>query len=73
MKKITFELDSEFIELIKLLKVLDIAQSGGHAKHIVDSEVVFVNGEKELRKRRKLKIGDTIELFENFIVLSPPK
>jgi ribosome-associated protein len=73
MKKFDYELESEFIELIKLLKLLDIAQSGGHAKVLVDSGNVFVNGEKELRKRRKLKIGDTIELFENFIVLSPPK
>ena len=73
MEKLTYSFEGEYIELIKLLKVMDIAQSGGHAKFLVEQESVRVNGEVETRKRRKLKFGDTIEIFEKFIVLSPLK
>jgi ribosome-associated protein len=64
MQKDTFELDSkdEFIELIKLLKLKQIAQSGGHAKMIVEDGLVTVNGEQEFRKRKKLRPGDVIEV-----------
>ena len=51
----------EFIELIKLLKLLHIAQSGGHAKIMVDEGEVRLNGEVEYRKRAKLRPGDVVE------------
>ncbi len=64
MEKDTFKLrpTDEFIELIKLLKIKQIAQSGGHAKMIVEDGLVNVNGEQEFRKRKKLRPGDSIEL-----------
>jgi ribosome-associated protein len=52
----------EFIELIKLLKLKQIAQSGGHAKMIVEEGLVKVNGEQEFRKRKKLRPGDIVEM-----------
>jgi len=52
---------AEFIELIKLLKLLHIAQSGGHAKIMVDEGEVKLNGEVEYRKRAKLRPGDVVE------------
>lgn len=66
MEKTTFKLrpTDEFIELIKLLKLQQIAQSGGHAKIIVEDGLVTVNGEQEFRKRKKLRPGDVIELEE---------
>jgi len=51
----------EFIELIKLLKLLHIAQSGGHAKIMVEEGEVRLNGEVEYRKRAKLRPGDVVE------------
>lgn len=62
MQKDTFNLrpTDEFIELIKLLKLKQIAQSGGHAKIIVEDGMVEVNGEQEFRKRKKLRIGDRV-------------
>jgi ribosome-associated protein len=51
----------EFIELIKLLKLLHIAQSGGHAKIMVEEGEVQLNGEVEYRKRAKLRPGDVVE------------
>ena len=58
----TFKIEGQYIELIALLKVLGIAQTGGHAKMIVDDGVILRNGEVELRKRAKLIPGDIIEL-----------
>jgi ribosome-associated protein len=52
---------AEYIELIKLLKLLHLAQSGGHAKTMVDEGEVKLNGEVEYRKRAKLRPGDQVE------------
>ena len=57
-----FKIEGEYIELIGLLKVLGIAETGGHAKMIVDDGVVIRNGEVETRKRAKLIVGDVIEI-----------
>lgn len=55
-----FKIEGEYIELIQLLKATGIAQTGGHAKMIVDEGLVFRNGEVETRKRAKLISGDEI-------------
>jgi len=54
----------EFIELIKLLKIMRISESGGQAKMMVDDGIVLRNGEPEFRKRAKLRSGDLIEVFD---------
>ena len=64
-----FTIEGDYIELIQLLKVIGMAQTGGHAKMIVEDEVVFRNGELELRKRAKLIPGDVIQIEENTINL----
>ena len=56
-------------ELIQLLKAIGIANTGGHAKMIVDEEMVVRNGEVETRKRAKLIAGDIIEITGNKIIL----
>lgn len=53
---------NDFIELKKLLKVLGIAETGGHAKHIVRDEVVYVNDELETRSGKKLVPGDIVKI-----------
>ena len=58
-----FKLTSEYIELVKLLKLFGIAETGGHAKIIVQDGKVFLNGIREFRKRAKLRAGDKIEVF----------
>ncbi len=67
IEKIEFKITGDYIELIQLLKAIGIAQTGGHAKMIVDEEMVTRNGEIELRKRAKLIVGDLIEV-ENFVI-----
>lgn len=51
----------EYIELIKLLKLLGLVDTGGEAKHCVEDGKVEVNNVVEYRKRCKLRIGDKIE------------
>jgi ribosome-associated protein len=58
-----FILDSEYIELVKLLKLLGIAETGGHAKMMVEQGEVLLNGEPEYRKRAKLRPGDQVEVL----------
>lgn len=53
---------AEFIKLDQFLKVTDQAQSGGEAKLIIRSGEVFVNGEMELRRGRKLYDQDVVTL-----------
>ena len=65
-----FKINGDYIELIQLLKALGIAETGGHAKMIVEDGEVLRNGEVELRKRAKLIPGDVIELEEIKITLS---
>ncbi len=57
-----FKITGEYIELIGLLKALGLAQTGGHAKIIVEEEMVMRNGALETRKRAKLVSGDVIEV-----------
>ncbi len=61
--------ESEYIELIKLLKVTNICGSGGEAKHFVNEGEVKLNGVVESRKRAKLRIGDKIEVFNEIIII----
>jgi ribosome-associated protein len=65
-----FKLTSEYIELIKLLKLLRIAETGGHAKLIVEDGGVFLNGIQEFRKRAKLRTGDKIEVLGETILIT---
>ncbi|CCZ08213.1 MULTISPECIES: RNA-binding S4 domain-containing protein [Culturomica] len=59
---IEFILTEEYIELIRLLKLVRIADSGGMAKMLVENGEVKRNGETEYRKRAKIKAGETIEV-----------
>lgn len=69
MEEITFKIDGDYIELIQLLKAIGLAQTGGHAKMIVNEELVNRNGEIETRKRAKLISGDIIEVVDYKITL----
>lgn len=57
-----FELQDEYIELFKLIKVLDLVDSGARAKYIIADGHVKRNGVIEVRKRAKIVAGDIIEV-----------
>jgi ribosome-associated protein len=49
------------IELDQFLKKQRIVASGGHAKVLIQSGQVKVNGKVETRRGRKLKPGDVVQ------------
>ena len=56
-----FELEGhEYIELCDLLKLTGLAGSGGMAKMLIADGLVTVDGEVELRKRRKVRGGQVV-------------
>jgi ribosome-associated protein len=48
--------------LDQFLKLTSIAESGGQAKVMIQSGQVKVNGEIEIRRRRKLGAEDVVEV-----------
>lgn len=54
------EITREPVELYKILKFEGLLSSGAEAKNAVAAGMVEVNGESELRKRRKIVAGDVI-------------
>ena len=69
MIQLEFILKTDYIELIKLLKFMNIAESGAQAKLMVENGEVIRNEEPEYRKRAKIVKGDTLEIFDNLIVI----
>ena len=57
---IVVKINTEPVELYKVLKFENLAGSGGEAKHFVADGLVTVNGKIETRKRNKIYSGDVI-------------
>lgn len=55
-------IDTEYITLGQFLKAADIIQSGGMAKWFLSENKIFINGEQDQRRGRKLRSGDKIEI-----------
>ncbi len=62
-----FELKTEYIELLKLIKVMRWGNTGGEGKMFVDEQMIKVNGTIEHRYRAKLRENDVVE-FQDFKV-----
>lgn len=57
------------IRLDQFLKLSQVAQTGGHAKLMIQSGEVLVNGDVETKRRRKLVPGDEVEVDgERFVI-----
>ncbi len=53
---------SEPLRLDHFLKTRGLIDTGGQAKHLIQSGQVTVNGELETRRRRKLVCADVVEV-----------
>jgi len=62
MQQIEFQLNSEFVELNQLLKMVGLCDSGGAGKALVAEGVVSVDGQLELRKTAKIRAGSVVAL-----------
>lgn len=61
--------EEETIKLEQFLKLAQIVQSGGQAKHLIQAGLVMVNGGVETRRGRKLRSGDVVKVDdEEFVV-----
>ncbi len=52
----------EPIRLGQFLKLVSLAESGGHARALLEDGAVTVNGEPETRRGRQLRPGDVVEV-----------
>ncbi len=74
MNALEFEITEEFIPLSALLKVTGLAMTGGHAKVMISNGEVSVNGDEEFRIRRKMRVGDRIQINgEEAIIITGKK
>lgn len=64
------KVDTEYITLGQFLKLADVIQSGGMAKWFLSEHDVFINGEQDQRRGRKLRSGDKINIpgFGEFVI-----
>ena len=61
------------LRLDQFLKLRAISGTGGQAKVMIQNGEVKVNGEIETRRRRKLSVGDVVEVDgKQFLVNEPP-
>ncbi len=65
----TINIDTEYIKLDSLLKLIGLAESGGFAKAMILDGLVKVNGEVETRRGKKLYKGDKISFMGNEFVI----
>lgn len=56
----TLKAGDEYIPLMKLLKFMQLVQSGGEARSLIDSGQIYLNGQAEFRKRAKIRSGDVV-------------
>lgn len=59
----------DFVELKNLLKILDLTQTGGHTKLVIQGGEVKLNDEVETRRGKKLYVGDKIQYLEHTIMI----
>lgn len=60
--EIRLEVGDRPINLIQVLKLANVAATGGEAKNLVADGLIRVNGEPEARKRRQMARGDVVEI-----------
>jgi len=56
------KINTEYIKLDQFLKWCGVAESGSEAKEFIANGLVKVNGETELRRGKKLRDGDIVEI-----------
>ncbi|MDY5627545.1 MAG: RNA-binding S4 domain-containing protein [Clostridia bacterium] len=54
------KISTPFIKLQQLLKFADVVSDGSDAKILITEGFVFVNGEKEIRRGRKIYPEDNV-------------
>ncbi|OCA82175.1 hypothetical protein A8F94_19850 [Bacillus sp. FJAT-27225] len=56
------KIDTDYITLGQFLKHAEVIQTGGMAKWFLGEHKVFINGEQDQRRGRKLRNGDKVSI-----------
>ncbi len=59
----------ETIRLDQFMKLSGLAMSGGQAKHLIQGGYVFVNGELETHRSKKVQPGDQVTLGDQTVTV----
>lgn len=59
---ISIPIETESIRLAQLLKLASVVQDGAEAKFRIANREVRVNGDVEIRRGRKLRVGNLVEV-----------
>ena len=68
MKKITIEIDTEFIPAVALLKLAGVVESGGQASYDIEQGHVTLDGIVLKEKRKKVRPGSMVVLNNKFAI-----
>ncbi|MGF3066451.1 S4 domain-containing protein YaaA [Facklamia sp. P12945] len=63
------KIDSDHVTLGQLLKIVDLISSGGMAKWYLGEFTVYLNGESENRRGKKLYPGDRVEFVQDELIV----
>lgn len=63
----TIAIHTEFIRLDALLKLAGLAETGGHAKAMIQQGEVLVGGEPCTQRGRKIRPGDRVQRGEEIL------
>ena len=69
MKHVEFSLQTEFVALCDLLKLVGVAGSSGQGKHLVAAGEVTVDGNAESRKTAKIRAGQQVDCLGTRIMV----
>ena len=65
----TFKINGDYIELIKLLKITGLCDTGGMAQAVTADGQVSVDGKVELRKRCKIRPGQKVSYAGHIVAV----
>ena len=68
MKKMTIEIDTDFIPAVSLLKLAGVVESGGQASYEIEQGHVTMDGIILKEKRKKVRPGSTVVLNNRFAI-----
>ncbi|MBC8586707.1 RNA-binding S4 domain-containing protein [Paratissierella segnis] len=69
MKEIS--ISTEYIKLDQFLKLVNVVQTGGHAKIMIADGLIKVNDKKVFERGKKLRKNDIVDIenFDKFIII----
>lgn len=67
MQKHTFQLTKDYIPLNQLIKLIGWTGTGGQSHELIDQGIVFVDGEVETQRRKKIVKGMVVQIEDQIV------